>query len=194
VKPQLYAICVKGLAYSTTRRQELTLAQLWSPQKRGDSGIKTWENTLAREMVSMDLSKRLRYVPLMAAGVVVFLGLVFLGGLTGLLWHIRTFDWGVKLTRSVLGPTADWVVWVVCFLLTLSPAVVAFVRRRVTPEIVVVLTSMFFPSLSLITTAFSYSVGTMLLVAASMLSGRWLDLCFYTGMDAGGTATTECPP
>jgi predicted nucleic acid-binding protein len=25
-------------------------------------------------------------------------------------------------------------------------------------------------------------------------SGRWLGLCFYDGMDAGGTATTECPP
>jgi hypothetical protein len=27
-----------------------------------------------------------------------------------------------------------------------------------------------------------------------MLSGRWLGLCFYDGMDAGGTATTGCPP
>ena len=27
-----------------------------------------------------------------------------------------------------------------------------------------------------------------------MLSGQWFGLCFYTGMDAGGTATTECPP
>ena len=27
-----------------------------------------------------------------------------------------------------------------------------------------------------------------------MLSGQWLGLCFYDGMDAGGTATTECPP
>ena len=27
-----------------------------------------------------------------------------------------------------------------------------------------------------------------------MLSGQWFGLCFYDGMDAGGTATTECPP
>jgi hypothetical protein len=122
----------------------------------------------------MDLSKRLRYVPLLAAGVVVFLGLVFLGGLTGLLWHTRTFDWWVKLNPSVLGPTADWIVWGVCFLLTLYPAVVALVRRRVTPELGVVLTSLIFPSLSLITMAFSYSVGTILLVGSGFLAGHML--------------------
>ena len=27
-----------------------------------------------------------------------------------------------------------------------------------------------------------------------MLSGQWFGLCFYDGIDAGGTATTECPP
>jgi len=27
-----------------------------------------------------------------------------------------------------------------------------------------------------------------------MLSGQWFGLCFYGGMDAGGTATTGCPP
>jgi hypothetical protein len=31
-------------------------------------------------------------------------------------------------------------------------------------------------------------------LSRALLSGRWLDLCFYDGMDAGGTATTECPP
>jgi hypothetical protein len=129
---------------------------------------------LAREMVSMGLSKRLRYVPLLAAGVVVFLGLVFLGGLTGLLWHIRTFDWWVKLNPSVLGPTADWIVWGVCFLLTLCPVVVALVRRRVTPELAVVLTSLIFPTLSLITMTFSYSVGTILLVGSGFLAGYTL--------------------
>jgi hypothetical protein len=122
----------------------------------------------------MDLSKRLRYVPLLAAGVVVFLGLVFLGGLTGLLWHIRTFDWWVKLNPSVLGPTADWIVWGVCFLLTLYPAVVALVRRRVTPELGVVLTSLILPTLSLIAMAFSYSVGTILLVGSGFLAGYML--------------------
>jgi len=129
---------------------------------------------LAREPLPMELRKRLGYVPLLAAGVVVFLGLVFLGGLTGLLWHIRTFDWWVKLSPSVLEPTADWVVWVVCFLLTLSPALVALVRRRVAPELLVVLTALIFPSLSLITMTFSYRVGTVLLVASGFLAGYTL--------------------
>jgi hypothetical protein len=122
----------------------------------------------------MDLSKRLRYVPLLAAGVVVFLGLVFLGGLTGLLWHIRTFVWWVNLSPFVLGPTADWVLWIVCFLLTMSPAIVALVRRRVIPELVVVLTSLVFPSVSLITTTSSHYVGTVLLVGSGFLAGYTL--------------------
>jgi hypothetical protein len=122
----------------------------------------------------MQSHKRLGYVPLLAAGVVVFLGLVFLGGLTELLWHIRTFDWWVKLSPSVLEPTADWVVWVVCFLLTLSPAVVVLVRKRLTPELLVVLTAVIFPSLSLISMAFSYRVGAMLLVASGFLAGYTL--------------------
>jgi hypothetical protein len=122
----------------------------------------------------MQSHKRLGYVPLLAAGVVVFLGLVFLGGLTGLLWHIRTFDWWVKLSPSVLEPTADWVVWVVCFLLTLSPAVVALARKRATPQLLVVLTAVIFPSLSLISMAFSYRVGTVLLVGSGFLAGYTL--------------------
>jgi len=122
----------------------------------------------------MQSHRRLGYLPLLAAGVVVFLGLVFLGGLTGLLWHIRTFVWWVKLSPSVLEPTADWIVWVVCFLLTLSPAVVALVRRRVAPELLVVLTALIFPSLSLITMTFSFRVGTVLLVASGFLAGYTL--------------------
>jgi len=129
---------------------------------------------LAREPSPMQSHRRLGYVPLLAAGVVVFLGLVFLGGLTGLLWHIRTFVWWVKLSPSVLEPTADWIVWVVCFLLTLSPAVVALVRRRVAPELLVVLTALIFPSLSLITMTFSFRVGTVLLVASGFLAGYTL--------------------
>ena len=97
-----------------------------------------------------------------------------LGRLTGLLWHIRTFDWWVKLSPSVLEPTADWVVWAVCFLLTLSPAIVTLVRRGVTPDPIVVLTSLIFPSLSLITMTFSYGVGAMLLVGSGFLAGYTL--------------------
>ena len=80
----------------------------------------------------MDLSRRLRYVPLLAAGVEVFLGLILLGGLTGLLWHTSTFDWWVKLSPSMSGPTADWFVWGLSFLFTLSPSFVALVDRVAT--------------------------------------------------------------
>jgi hypothetical protein len=117
----------------------------------------------------MDLSKRLRYVPLLAAGVVVFLGLVFLGGLTGLLWHIRTFVWWVNLSPFVLGPTADWFTWGVSFLFTVSPSVAAVVRRRVTLDPVLMLTSLVFPLVSLATLSVSYFVGATLLVGSGFL-------------------------
>jgi hypothetical protein len=113
----------------------------------------------------------MRYVPLLAAGVVVFLGIVFLGAPTGLLWHIRTFDWWVKLSPSVLEPAADWVVWAVCFLLTLSPAIIALLRRRVPLEPLVALTSLIFPTLSLIAVAFSYWIGIPLLISSGFLAG-----------------------
>jgi hypothetical protein len=117
----------------------------------------------------MDLSKRLRYVPLLAAGVVVFLGLVFLGGLTGLLWHIRTFVWWVNLSPFVLGPTADWFAWGVSFLFTVSPSVAAVVRRRVTSDPVLVLTSLIFPLVSLAALSISYFIGATLLVGSGFL-------------------------
>ena len=129
---------------------------------------------MGREMLSMDLTKWLRFVPLLGSGVVVFLGLILLGGLTGLLWHIRTFDWWVKLSPSVLGPIADWIVWGVCFLLVLSPSFVALVRRVATPDSVVFLTSVVFPLSSLVTITFSQSAGATMLVGSGFLAAYTL--------------------
>jgi len=93
-----------------------------------------------------------------------------LGRLTGLLWHIRTFDWWVKLSPSVLGPTADWFVWGLSFLLVLSPSFVALVRRVVTPDPVVFLASVILPLLSLVTITFSPSTGATLLLGSGFLA------------------------
>ena len=139
-------------------------------QKRGGSEGRTQGNALAREILSMDLTKWLRYVPLLASAVVVFLGLILLGGLTGLLWHIRTFDWWVKLSPSVLGPTADWFVWGLSFLLVLSPSFVALVRRTATADPVVFLTSVVLPLFSLFTMAFSIASGATMLVGSGFLA------------------------
>jgi hypothetical protein len=124
-------------------------------------------------MLSVNARKRFRYVPLLAAGLVVFLGLVFLGDLTGLLWNILPFGWA-KLNPSVLGPTADWLVWGVSFLLLISPIVLAFARRRMRATPVVVLTSFAFPFLSLVIVSWSYYAGATLLVGSGFLAAYTL--------------------
>jgi hypothetical protein len=118
----------------------------------------------------MDLNKWLRYVPLLASAVVVFLSLILLGGLTGLLWHIRTFDWWVKLSPSVLGATADWFVWCLSFLLVLSPSFVGLVRRMAKPDPVVLLTSVILPLLSLAALTYSEDAGATMLVGSGILA------------------------
>ena len=138
-------------------------------------GFARGENAIyRRSSVTLKPPKPLRYVPLLAAGVVVFLGLLFLGGLVGLLWHIDIFDWWVKLSPSVLGPTADWFVWGVSFLVVLSPSFVALVRRTGTADPVVFITSVVFPLLSLVTMIWSPSIGELVLVGSGFLAAYTL--------------------
>ena len=125
---------------------------------------------MAREILSMDLTKWLRYVPLLAGGVVVFLGLVLLGGPAGLLWHIRTFDWWVKLSPSVLGPTADWFAWALGFLVVLSPSFAALVRLKTRADRVVFLTSVILPLLSVVIMTVSHTAGATALVGSCFLA------------------------
>jgi hypothetical protein len=110
----------------------------------------------------------------MSAGVLVFLGVVMLGGLTGLLWqNPRTYgraQFSIELSPSVLGPTTDWLVWSASLLLSISPSILMLARRRAKPDAVVVLTSLIFPLLSLMTTSFSYFVGATLLVGSGFLA------------------------
>jgi len=101
--------------------------------------------------------------------MVVFVGLLMLGHLTGLLWHIRTFAWWIPLKPVVLGPTEDWVVWGASFLVSISPNIVAVARRRVRSDFAMVMTSFIFPVLSLVSISWSYFVGGTLLVGSGFL-------------------------
>lgn len=125
---------------------------------------------MAAELASIGSLKQFRYVPLLAAGVVVFLGLVFLGDLSGLLWHIRTFGWWIKLSPSLFGLTADWIVWAASFLLSISPGIAMLFRRRVRPDPTILLTFLILPSLSLAMMFWSYYVGGTLLVGSGFLA------------------------
>ena len=82
---------------------------------------------MARERLLGGL-RRLRFVPLLSAGVLVFLGLMFLGGLSELHWHSRTFSWWVPLSPALIGPQTDWVIWCVCFVISAAPSVLALAR------------------------------------------------------------------
>jgi hypothetical protein len=113
---------------------------------------------------------RLRYIPLLAAGLLVLLGIVFLGGLTGLLWHSLTFGFWVPLDPSPLGVReADWLAWGVSLLFAISPGILMLARRRMIPDPVVVLTFFVLPLLSLMTAAWSYYIGGTLLVGSGFL-------------------------
>jgi len=120
-------------------------------------------------MLSPDLRTRRRFVPLLAAGLVVFIGVVLLGGLTGLVWYIYTFDLWVKLNPSILGFAADWSLWGICFLLTVSPFGVAVLRGRASTDPTVLFVFVIAPLLSLVATSLSYYVGATLFVSSGFL-------------------------
>ena len=116
--------------------------------------------------------RQLRYVPLLAAGVSVFLGLAILGDLLGILRHVEApwmFGGWIKLSPSFQEWMAQWVVWGACLLISISPNIVALARRKAGPERIVMLTFLFLPSLSLLTVYVSPHVGSTLLVGSGFL-------------------------
>jgi hypothetical protein len=124
---------------------------------------------LARGLPSVASDRRLRYVPLLAAGLLVFLGLVFLGKLTGLTWHSSTFHWRVPLDSSAMEPTADWVVWNISFFISIFPSILAFAQGRRKPDAVLVLAFLIYPLLWLVTVTSSYYIGATLVVGSGFL-------------------------
>jgi len=130
------------------------------------------EKGLATRVQPVTSRKQLRYVPLIAAGVSVFLGLVILGDLLGVLRHVED-PWmlggWVKLSPSVLEWMAQWVVWGACLLVLISPTTVKLARRKARPEPIVTLTFLIFPSLSLLIMFVSPHVGATLFVGSGFL-------------------------
>jgi len=124
--------------------------------------------------ISIESQKRLRYVSLLAAGITVSLGLVMLGDLTGLLWHVRTLGWWISLNPSILGPAADWILFAAALLISISPVILALARRRMAADPVVVLTSFVFPISSLAVMSWSYDLGATLLVGSGFLAAYTL--------------------
>jgi len=116
------------------------------------------------------LLRQLRYVPLLAAGILVFLGLVLLGNLSGLRWHSRTFGWLVPLNPTILGTTGDWAAWVASLLLTISPSLVSRAGRRTRWDTALVVVSFVVALLSLMMMSWSPSIGGGLLVAFGFLA------------------------
>lgn len=114
--------------------------------------------------------KQLRYLPLLAAGALIFLGLVLLGSLSGLRWHSRTFGWWVPLNPTILGPTGDWTAWVASLLLTISPSVVPRVGRKTRWDTALIAVAFVFPLLSLMTMSWSQSLSGELLLGFGFLA------------------------
>jgi hypothetical protein len=68
----------------------------------------------------------------------------------------------------------DWVVWGACFLVTIAPSILRVTRKSSRPDMVEVLTSFVFPSLSLMAVSLSYYVGGTLLVGSGFLAAYTL--------------------
>ena len=138
--------------------------------------------------------KQLRYLPLLAAGVLVFLGLVLLGNLSGLRWHSRTFGWWGPLNPTILGPTGDWAAWVASLLLTISPSVVPRAGGRTRWDTALVVVSFFVPLLSLMTMTWSQSFSGELLVGFGFLAAYALTSRSQTllGVEKGTAGRIVC--
>jgi hypothetical protein len=119
--------------------------------------------------LSTQLRRLLRHIPLLAAAILIFLGLVFLGGLAGLVWHSRTFAWWVALNPSVVGPTEDWLVWAACLIISMFPIVAAVVRGKPKLHPVVISIFLVLPLFSLLILSWSHVAGTSLLVGLGFL-------------------------
>ena len=138
--------------------------------KRKSKKHALWKESLSRRVQSVESRTRLAYLPLLSAGLLVFLGLVMLGGPTGLLWHVRPYEWWIRLNPSLLGPWADWLIWASSFLLTVSPSVLAGLRVKVKPDPVSGLVILVFPLLSLAAMSWSYYVGATLMLGSGFLA------------------------
>ena len=154
----------------------------------------TQERLLGRGSFSTEFQRRLSLVPLLAAGLLLYFGLVLLGSLTGLLWHIRYYQWWIVLNPSILGPTWDWVVWGVSFLVMISPSVLRLARTRVKPDLVSALTFLILPLSSLVVAGVSYFVGATLLVGSGFLAAYTLVSRSrrYVGIETGAAARLVC--
>ena len=152
------------------------------------------ENLLTRGLLSTEFEKRLRYVPLLSAGMLVFLGIVFLGGLSGLRWHSRTFGWLVTLNPTLLGPTGDWIVWGFSLLVSLFPAVAAIAIKRTARNLVHFIACLFLVGSSLVAMTSSYVLGATLLVVSGFLIACALVLTStrLLGVDIGSAARVVC--
>jgi len=121
---------------------------------------------------AMRSPRQLRYVPLLAAGVSVFLGLIILEDLVGVLRHVEVpwmFGGWIKLGPSVQESTVQWVAWGACLFISVSQGIAALARRKTRPEPIVALTFLIFPALSLLITYASAYVGATLVVGSGFL-------------------------
>jgi len=106
----------------------------------------------------------------LAAGVLVFFGLVLLGDLTGLLWRVEVFGWSIRLNPHVVGPTADWVIWGLSFLISISPGILVSARSRTMPDHTLILAFFVFPLLSLVAANSSHLAGGTLLIGSGFIA------------------------
>jgi len=149
---------------------------------------------LSRGSFSTEFRGRLSLAPLLAASLLLYLGLVMLGGLTGLLWHMRWYRWWIVLNPSLLDPTWDWVIWGASLLVMISPSVLQFARTRAKPDVVSALAFFVLPLLSLVVTGRSYFVGATLLVGSGFLAAYTLVSRSrrYVGIETGTAARFVC--
>jgi len=149
---------------------------------------------LTHEPLSTELGKRLRYVPLLSAGMLVFLGIVLLGDLCGLRWHSRTFGWWATLNPALLGTTADWIIWGISLLISLSPTVAAIARKRTIPNLAHLLACLVLVGSSIVAMTWSYMLGGTLLVISGFLVACALALrsTRLLGVDVGLAVRVLC--
>jgi len=118
----------------------------------------------------MRTSRRLShlgYLPLLSSGVVVFLGIVMLGGAIGLLWH--PFKTWVVLHPYLIGSTEDWIVWAGSFVISASPGFALILSRKREMDLTLASTHFLLPILSLAMITQSYPVGATALIGSGFL-------------------------
>jgi hypothetical protein len=123
-------------------------------------------------MHPMRSRRQLRYLPLLASAVSVFLGLNILGDLLGVLLHVEVpwmFGGWVKLAPSFQESTVQWIAWGICLLIATHQSIATLVSRNRRPEPVAALVFLILPSLSVLIALMSPHVGATLLVGSGFL-------------------------